>query len=164
MKVYDLSEFGNTTLTMINIIVTITINSFDSAELSIQDALYEEEDNISNLSQLSSTQFTGSFDFDGVTIPSSQESGQVDTTTPNEDSVTSGSSIWRMRNTSWRSWIWQHGVSVSVGGKKYWKCKLYRNNPKRYIEGSMKHPIKYLRSHRMTAYGPLDPTASASII
>jgi len=96
LKVYDLSEVGNIMLTIMNIIVTITINSLDSAELSIQDALCEEEDNISNLSQLSLTQFTRSFDFDGVIIPSSQESGQVDATTLDEDSVTSGSSICQM--------------------------------------------------------------------
>jgi len=32
------------------------------------------------------------------------------------------------------------------------------------MEGSTKHPIDHLRSHRMTVHGPLDPAAGASII
>ena len=43
-------------------------------------------------------------------------------------------------------------------GKWYWQCKLCRTNPKRYADGSTKHPIEYLKGHRMSESGPIMAT------
>ena len=36
-------------------------------------------------------------------------------------------------------------------GKIYWQRNLCNKNPKRYADGSTKHPIEHLKAHRMSA-------------
>ena len=70
-------------------------------------------------------------------------------------------SIWSSRISSRRSWIWNHGDRIQDKGKSYWKCGLCVRNPKRYADGSTKHPIDHLTTcHRMTENGPITVSAS----
>ena len=120
---------------------------------------YDEDDTSSELSQLSSSQFT-SFEFDSGTTPPTAGPSHEMIDDPN-------TALWHMRSTPRRSWIWQHGDSVKVVNKRYWQCRLCtnRNTPKKYIEGSTKHPIDHLKLiHRLTAQGPLDSGASSASI
>ena len=65
----------------------------------------------------------------------------------------SADSIWSGRTSTRRSWIWRHRDKVEINGKTYWKCNLCTRNPQRYADGSTKHPIEHLKSHRMTKEG-----------
>ena len=123
----------------------------------MQDNLFDDDD-LSELSQLSSSQFT-TFDFDshGIPGPSSQDFTSI----ANDKGQ---HSLWRTRNTPRWSWIWKHGDAVTIAGKRYWQCKLCRRNPKRYADGSTKHPIKHLRTHKLTENGPMDENGSSSLI
>ena len=127
---------------------------------------------MSELSTLDSAQFPA-FEFnhllpqsDAIT-PTVPEQPTVNIIIPDlvDGPIPSAAAIWTLRSTPRRSWIWQYGNTILIGNKKYWQCKLCRNNPKKYVEGSTKHPIDHLKhSHRMSAQGLLDATASTSLI
>ena len=139
---------------------------------AMQDAHYEDDtDTLSELSLLESSDFT-SYEFDNSTatpapstIPATTTELELipvlDITLASTSSASSSSNTIRhQRPASRRSWIWQYGNTILIGDKKYWECKLCRNHPKKYVEGSTKHPIDHLKlSHRMTAKGLLDPNA-----
>ena len=57
-------------------------------------------------------------------------------------------SIWGSRRSQRRSWVWDHGDAIVDKVKRYWQCRLCKKNPKRYANGSTKHPIDY-RGSRM---------------
>ena len=135
------------------------------------DAHYEDDtDTLSELSLLESSDFT-SFEFDNSTatpapstIPPTELEliPALDVTLSSTSSPSSSShTIWHQHPSSRHSWIWQYSNTILIGNENYWECKLCRNNPKKYVEGSTKHPIDHLKlSHRMTAKGLLDPNAA----
>ena len=140
---------------------------------AMQDAHYEDDtDTLREPPLLEPPDFT-SFEFDNSTatpapstIPATPTELKLipalDVTLGSTSSPSSSSNtIWHQRPSSRRSWIWKYGNTILIGHKKYWECKLCRNNPKKYVEGSTKHPIDHLKlSHRMTAKGLLDPNAA----
>ena len=78
---------------------------------------------------------------------------------------TGGNTIWSGRTSSRRSWIWNHGERVTIGGKTFWQCNLCTHNPQRYADGSTKHPIGHLKLHRLSKNGPIpDVNPNTSII
>ena len=71
------------------------------------------EDDQETLPTLPSSQFTN-YEAESPVVPSSQDSPH------NEDSpVAESSSIWQMRNTARRSWIWQHGNLILLSTLVY---------------------------------------------
>ncbi|KAF8418288.1 hypothetical protein EV426DRAFT_619566 [Tirmania nivea] len=123
------------------------MDNIDSSSMDMSGIFDDDQETISDLSQLSSSQFTN-FDLEPSTIPSSQQSPNAFNTGSDDD----GSC---MRSTLRRSWIWQYGEAVTINNKRFWQCRLYRpRQAKRYADGSTKHLIQYLQGHRMTENGP----------
>lgn len=86
---------------------------------------------------------------------------ESDPSTIQSDSGQAGSStklIWTSRRSQRRSWVWRHGNAVVDKGKRSWQCKLCRTNPKRYTDGSIKHPIEHLKGHILSESGPIIAT------
>src|SRR5258706_15103960 len=137
------------------------MDDFNNTTLSMSTELFDNEDPINELSQLTPTPLNSSFEFESSTIPSNQ---LEDSTTPGPSIIEGSGSLWRLRSTPRRSWIWQHGDAVTDNGKRFWQCNLCKRNPKRYADGSTKHPIEHLKLHRMTETGPMEADTSTSII
>ena len=115
----------------------------------ITDLYHMEEDDITQLSQLS--QLSQSQISDLTVTPTMSSIMQL-----HQSSTDSTPSIWAVRVSHRRSWIWRHGNEVIDNGKRYWRCNLCKTNPKQYADRSTKHPIEHLKSHRMTENGPLE--------
>ncbi|KAF8430176.1 hypothetical protein EV426DRAFT_580238 [Tirmania nivea] len=109
-------------------------------------------------SPLSQSQQSSFYSIDGIDSPRIPETPIDSDSTLTIPSFELGSSlpadsIWSLRTSSQRSWIWRHGDAVMENGCKYWKCNICRRHPKRYADGSTKHPIEHLKTHRMTEHG-----------
>ncbi|KAF8432005.1 hypothetical protein BGX38DRAFT_1276993 [Terfezia claveryi] len=119
------------------------MDNFDTSSMDMSGIFNDDQETISDLSQLSSSQFTN-FDPEPSAIPSSQQSpSAIDISGGDDSSGAAPSSLWHMRNTPRRSWIWA---------------------AKRYADGSTKHPIQHLQGYRMTENGPAEPLTGPSII
>ena len=87
---------------------------FESTELplTMEGVFEDDQETISDLTTLSSSQFTS---FEEPTQSAGRESPVVfENPTPEDGSVTSTSSspsLWQVRPTLRRSWIWQYGMN-----------------------------------------------------
>ena len=135
--------------------VTVSRDSLIQAAFLRQRALEQQHD--------SRLEYRYEREHENTLTSESTESASL--TTEIVEPISEDSSAGNMtRNSSRRSWIWQHGTAVTVQGKGYWQCKLCKRNPKRYVDGSTKHPIDHLRFHQLSEAGPIELEAGANIL
>ena len=101
----------------------------------------------------SSSQFSPGTAFSDMSSPITTTSVSAHSTSSDIGSTIPGFLLPRTRNR--RSWIWEHGRPFFDGqGRRYWECTICTRSPKRYADGSTKHPIEHLRTlHRLTEAG-----------
>lgn len=64
-----------------------------------------------------------------------------------------------------RSWIWKHGIPISINKKGYWQCNhCPTNHMKRYADTSIKHQIEHLKRHQINEHGPILLSGQPSMI
>lgn len=64
-----------------------------------------------------------------------------------------------------RSWIWRHGIPVTINNKTYWQCNHCSTSQiKRYADTSTKHQIEHLKRHCINEQGPIPVSGEPSII
>ena len=106
-------------------------------------------------------------DFSDLTSLNTSQINNLEPTSLRTEFTTSSSSFGFLepKPKVRRSWIWKHGLSVTINRKVYWQCNhCPPNQPKQYSDTSTKHPIDHLKHHRINEHGQIPSSGEPTII